>query len=54
MKDDIISYLITFAVVIVGLGAAGLILQIASPNTAKNLGGNEAKYAPFQQSILNQ
>jgi len=54
MKDNLNSYLITLAIVTVGFVAAWLILRIASPNTAKNLGGNEMKYRALQQSILNQ
>jgi hypothetical protein len=54
MKNDLASFLITLMVLLAAAGAAWLIMNIASGNTASRIGGSEASYSQLQQSILKQ
>lgn len=53
MKESVISYLITFGVLIMGIGAAWLIIHIANADTATTIIGNEGGYGQLKQSLLN-
>ncbi|MFZ2167456.1 MAG: hypothetical protein WAV50_01140 [Minisyncoccia bacterium] len=52
MKEDFLSYFITLIILAAAAAAAWLIIHLASPNTAASIRGEEANYAPLQQSIL--
>lgn len=55
MKDKINSLFATLIIVVAGAGAAWLIYHLATTNTlTSKWSGSEEKYAPLQNSILNQ
>lgn len=53
MKESLISHLITLGIAIIGIGAALIIMRIASADTATVIIGNEGGYEELKQSILN-
>ncbi|MFZ3043838.1 MAG: hypothetical protein WA058_01885 [Minisyncoccia bacterium] len=55
MKDKVNSYLGMVLILIVAGLATWFIVHVATTSTiTTKVGGNEAKYAPLQESILGQ
>lgn len=55
MKDTMNTLFATLLIVIAGAAAGWLIYRLATTdNLTNNFGGAEVKYAPLQESILNQ
>lgn len=55
MKSKANSYLAIFLVIIIGIGAARLLMRIVRTNSLPaTLGGSEAKYDQLKESILKQ
>lgn len=55
MKGKANSYLAILLVVVIGVGAALLLMRIVTANSlSATLGGSEAKYDQLKESILKQ
>lgn len=53
MKEQFNSYIIVLIILVLAAGVTWAILKVANKSTDASANSSEAKYAPLQQSILD-